>query len=189
MASKVTIGGTNYDVKGGKTTIGGTGYSIKKGKTLVNGTNYTISLKRTVTISDSFTPATTVSGTPVYNYTISSDRKSITITMTSQKSTNEAMLDRNNYTVAIHTVKSGETVSFLGTNIYPPATCECGVVTQGGVVVKNWEKYGTNVTYSFTSTADGPIYMTLTDGDFDSQATTISFTLSNLTINGELIYF
>lgn len=43
MAHKTRVGGTAYEIKGGKTRVGGTGYSIGKGKTRVGGTAYSIS--------------------------------------------------------------------------------------------------------------------------------------------------
>lgn len=43
MAHKTLIGGTAYDVKGGRTLLGGTGYNIKGGRTLLGGTGYNIS--------------------------------------------------------------------------------------------------------------------------------------------------
>ena len=42
MAHKTLIGGTAYEVSGGKTLVGGTAYSIDKGKTLVGGTAYEV---------------------------------------------------------------------------------------------------------------------------------------------------
>jgi hypothetical protein len=42
MAHKTLIGGTAYEISGGKTLIGGTAYSIKNGKTLVGGTAYEV---------------------------------------------------------------------------------------------------------------------------------------------------
>lgn len=42
MAHKTLIGGTGYDIKGGRTLIGGTGYDIKSGRTLIGGTGYSI---------------------------------------------------------------------------------------------------------------------------------------------------
>lgn len=42
MAHKVNVGGTAYEIGGGKTLIGGTAYSIDKGKTLVGGTAYEV---------------------------------------------------------------------------------------------------------------------------------------------------
>ena len=44
MGQKVEVGGTGYDLKGGKPIIGGTAYAIKKGRTLIGGTGYDISL-------------------------------------------------------------------------------------------------------------------------------------------------
>ncbi len=52
MGQKVEVGGTGYDLKGGKPLIGGTAYAIKKGRTLVGGTGYDISLLSGTPISD-----------------------------------------------------------------------------------------------------------------------------------------
>ena len=49
MAHKTLVGGTAYEISGGKTLIDGTAYSIKNGKTLVGGTAYEIGF-------ESFTP-------------------------------------------------------------------------------------------------------------------------------------
>jgi hypothetical protein len=50
MASKTRVGGTNYEVKGGKCRVSGTNYSIKKGRTLVGGTGYDISFAPSVVL-------------------------------------------------------------------------------------------------------------------------------------------
>lgn len=50
MAHKTLVGGTAYEIKGGKTLIGGTAYSIKNGKTLVDGTVYGISFAEMATV-------------------------------------------------------------------------------------------------------------------------------------------
>lgn len=42
MAHKTLIGGTAYEIKGGRDLIGGTGYAKKSGKALINGTAYDI---------------------------------------------------------------------------------------------------------------------------------------------------
>ena len=42
MAHKTLIGGTAYEISGGKTLVGGTAFSIKNGKTLVGGTAYEV---------------------------------------------------------------------------------------------------------------------------------------------------
>lgn len=39
---KTLVGGTAYDISGGRMLVGGTGYSISKGRTLVGGTGYDI---------------------------------------------------------------------------------------------------------------------------------------------------
>lgn len=50
MAHKTLIGGTSYEVSGGKAMIGGTGYDIASGKTLVDGTGYDIMFRIPVTV-------------------------------------------------------------------------------------------------------------------------------------------
>lgn len=65
MAHKALIGGTAYEISGGKALVGGTAYSIDKGKTLVDGTAYEVGFggdMRTITLkentwSDSYTYA------------------------------------------------------------------------------------------------------------------------------------
>lgn len=42
MAHKTLVGGTAYEVTGGKCLVSGTAYSIKKGRTLVGGTGYDV---------------------------------------------------------------------------------------------------------------------------------------------------
>lgn len=44
MAHKTLVGGTAYDISGGKTLIGGTEYEIPGGRTLVDGTGYSITV-------------------------------------------------------------------------------------------------------------------------------------------------
>lgn len=45
MAHKVLVGGTEYDVVGGKTLVNGAAYSIVNGKVLIGGTEYDIPFK------------------------------------------------------------------------------------------------------------------------------------------------
>lgn len=42
MASRASIDGTGYNIKGGRTLVEGTGYAIKKGRTVIGGTGYDI---------------------------------------------------------------------------------------------------------------------------------------------------
>lgn len=51
MAHKTLIGGTAYEIKGGRTLVNGTGYDIKAGKTLVGGTAYDVSFGEPVTVN------------------------------------------------------------------------------------------------------------------------------------------
>lgn len=46
MAHKTLIGGTTYDITGGKTLVSGTSYSVKNGKVLIGGTAYDISFAK-----------------------------------------------------------------------------------------------------------------------------------------------
>lgn len=57
MAHKTLVGGTAYEIGGGKTLVDGTAYSIKNGKTLVGGTAYDVSFDdgmRTITFTQAF---------------------------------------------------------------------------------------------------------------------------------------
>ena len=49
MAHKTLVGGTAYNVVGGKSLVSGTAYSIKKGRTLVDGTGYDINFEKETT--------------------------------------------------------------------------------------------------------------------------------------------
>lgn len=52
MAHKTSIGGTAYDIGGGKTLVEGTSYSVKNGKVLIDGTEYDISFILPATVLD-----------------------------------------------------------------------------------------------------------------------------------------
>ena len=54
MAHKTLIGGTAYEIGGGRTLVNGTGYAIDKGKTMVGGTVYGIDFVHPVTIVADF---------------------------------------------------------------------------------------------------------------------------------------
>lgn len=63
MAHKTLIGGTAYEISGGKTLVDGTAYSIKNGKTLVGGTAYEVGFKGNFVLVyeiASYTPTTSV---------------------------------------------------------------------------------------------------------------------------------
>ena len=51
MAHLTMIGGTAYEISGGKTLIDGTAYSIDKGKTLVDGTAYEVGFAPSLTVT------------------------------------------------------------------------------------------------------------------------------------------
>lgn len=69
MAHKTLIGGTAYEVSGGKTLVGGTAYSIAGGKTLVGGTAYDISFgEETFTFKIEYTTFTATVGMTWYEW-------------------------------------------------------------------------------------------------------------------------
>ena len=59
MAHKTLIGGTAYEISGGKTLVNGTAYSIDKGKTLVGGTAYEVGFGLPFTVILDFGALTT----------------------------------------------------------------------------------------------------------------------------------
>ena len=54
MAHRTLIGGTAYEITGGRTLVDGTGYSIPGGRTLIGGTGYDVSflVSCIVTVND-----------------------------------------------------------------------------------------------------------------------------------------
>ena len=52
MAHKTLIGGTAYEIGGGRTLIGGTGYKVEKGRTLIGGTGYEVSFGGAIPITN-----------------------------------------------------------------------------------------------------------------------------------------
>lgn len=55
MAHKTLIGGTAYEISGGKTLVNSTSYEIDKGKTLVGGTSYDIDFNNICYVTFGFT--------------------------------------------------------------------------------------------------------------------------------------
>ena len=51
MAHKTLVGGTAYEITGGKTLVNGTAYSNKSGKTLVGGTAYEVGFDKGIEIN------------------------------------------------------------------------------------------------------------------------------------------
>ena len=51
MAHKTLVGGTAYEISGGKTLVNGTAYSIDRGKTLISGTAYEVGFGVPVTLT------------------------------------------------------------------------------------------------------------------------------------------
>lgn len=88
MAHKTRIGGTAYEVSGGKTLVGGTAYSIAGGRTLVGGTGYGISFEEAITLNISHTGSSSsycvvkVNGTSVTSSTTMEVKNGDVISMT-----------------------------------------------------------------------------------------------------------
>lgn len=51
MAHKTLVGGTAYEISGGKALIDGTAYSIKNGKALIGGTAYEVAFEKIVLVT------------------------------------------------------------------------------------------------------------------------------------------
>ena len=79
MAHKTLIGGTAYEIKGGRDLIGGTGYSKKNGKVPIDGTVYDIPLSKGIPLN-TITPGAILmlneSGSPVPFYIAKHDYES-----------------------------------------------------------------------------------------------------------------
>lgn len=79
MAHKTLIGGTAYEIKGGRDLIGGTGYSKKNGKLLIDGTTYDIPFSRGIPL-DTIAPGAILmlneSGSPAPFYIAKHDYES-----------------------------------------------------------------------------------------------------------------
>lgn len=63
MAHRALIGGTAYEISGGKTLVGGTAYSIAKGRTLVGGTGYDVPFISPAKVKDLY--STSIHTTPL----------------------------------------------------------------------------------------------------------------------------
>lgn len=73
MAHKTLIGGTAYEISGGKTLVGGTAYSIAGGKTLVGGTVYEVGFGSKLNVVYDFGSLTAASAFGSYRCTITYD--------------------------------------------------------------------------------------------------------------------
>ena len=186
MAHKTKIGGTNYEISGGKTKIGGTNYTISGGKTLIGGTAYDIHFDRSISITTKFVASSTVSGTPTYSASVNSNGELI-VKMTSARTTYENYdTDRNKFYVYIKGILSGDVVSFNVTDKQPPASTECAI-WHGSNKIKIWSDYGTAQSFSFTASETNNLIILLSDGDFNENSTTLTCTFYNLVINGQSI--
>lgn len=82
MTHKTLIGGTAYEIKGGRTLVGGTGYDIKSGKSLVGGTAYDISFLTVSTVlndNDWGVISSVASASQGANYWAVGDCKAVTL--------------------------------------------------------------------------------------------------------------
>lgn len=108
MAHKTLIGGTAYEISGGRTLVGGTGYSIEKGKTLVAGTVREIPIEQDV-------PCTLTLSVPS-NAQVYVNGVSVSVATTS------------------HTIKVGDRIRYRAP--YVPAYTQQITISQNGTIVE-----------------------------------------------------
>ena len=135
MAHKVNIGGTAYEIDGGRTLVNGTGYSIDKGKSMVGGTVYEVGFK----------------GEPVR----------ITLSAAYVKSVGDASVTINGvkYSASTHAGQTIKIDAFVGDTI----TCSAAGISNGAVFVNDKStpivsaQYG--VTYEYVITGHTTIHL------------------------------
>ena len=113
MAHKILIGGTAYDIKGGKCLVGGTVYSIKKGRTLIGGTGEDIVFSSVSPILDENDWATIREVSDAgqgSNYWSIGDRKAVTLNGT------VGHLTLSNYTTYAFIIGFNHNASVEGAN-------------------------------------------------------------------------
>ena len=133
MAHKTLIGGTAYEISGGKTLVDGTAYSIDKGKTLVGGTAYEVGFAEMATVKIQRSS---------YDY----NNSYVTI-------------DGQNYTGANNTT---EITVPIGTVIHCCCIAntkkdEDGDITLNGVSVESNDTFGMTTYYEYEHTVNGNV--------------------------------
>lgn len=137
MAHKTLIGGTAYEISGGKTLVNGTAYSIDNGKTLVDGTAYEVGFKpktAIITVTSNGTrdgqATVTIDGTTYKNGgTISSNPVTIEVPIGTE--------------IVCYAEPGGYSGIYYGGNIYV-----------NGTVVANGVEAQTAQTYTYTVNGD-----------------------------------
>ena len=138
MAHKTLIGGTAYEISGGKTLVNGTAYSIDKGKTLIGGTAYEVGFAPPeVTIA--FTISGNVPEQYKTNYAVTIDGQTYGV---------------NNLSTAVVPAGTPVHCSVTPTNvvesrIYVGGSYMLGAVSGGEVVATAPSKSETPATYTF----------------------------------------
>lgn len=150
MAHKALIGGTAYEISGGKTLVGGTAYSVDNGKTLVGGTAYPIEFAEKVNISLVINPAHGLD-----NLVIACASATIDGSTYDGKSDNTTLQLPVGSVIQLTIKAGGKGASSAG---------RVGTVTVNGTVVKQAASGGANTVateeYEYTVTANATIELT-----------------------------
>ncbi len=133
MAHKTKVGGTDYEIKGGRTLVNGTGYGIKKGRTMVDGTGYDVSFAKEHTIS-------------IVGYS-NSDSKYANVTINGTVYGTNLQLGVYQYIK----VDSGTEITLQVMSMHPAMS---GYVKVDGVFVAETSAANTPVTYLYTVESD-----------------------------------
>lgn len=129
MAHKTLIGGTAYEVSGGKTLIDGTVYTIDKGKTLVEGTAYEVGFARDAVVT-------------------------LKLTSYSSNYGSYAVIDGKTYTKTTLTVPVGTVIK-----LYLKKTqCGCGANKAYSYTYLNGTRVSTATSYSYKVTGNVSIH-------------------------------
>ena len=149
MAHRTLIGGTAYEIGGGKTLVGGTAYKIDKGKTLVGGTAYEIAFGLSA-----ITVNITGTGNTTYSY----------VTINGTKYTKSATV----------TIAPGTEISCYAYSSSSLQRSKCKIVLDGVTVSQGTTSYAAS--YKFVPTT-ATVNIAIS-GSSTNQASTITITTS-----------
>ena len=139
-------------------------------------------------IRSKFQPASNVKGTPSYEAIVGSDGKSITINMTSARTSNvDFSTDRNRYLVYISGIRSGDVVTINATSSNPLPS-QGITISYAGTTIKPYSINGTR-DYTFTAPSTSNLLINLEDGDYNEREDTLSIIINSITVNGKIITF
>lgn len=141
MAHKTIVGGTAYEIDGGKTLVNGTAYEVDKGKTLVGGTTYGVEFAPSeVTLT--ITAQDKSSGSGSYK-----DYATVTVNGTTYQTTTTG-------TLATLTVPYGTVVRCYATGHGSMGTFSGNIILNGTTIQSTTQAGNTVITYDHTLTKD-----------------------------------